>query len=365
VTPNLYTSSRLKVLRSCPRLHHYRYELGIQTLETDSMRFGTAAHKALEAWLLAWQLGAPAGRLDAALATLATADISTWDRARLTALIAAYDARWGESDWEVLAVEVEFRYELDGHIIGGKCDAIIRDRSDGRVWVLEHKTTSQDAAPGSAYWERLAIDTQVSIYVDGATMLGHDIAGVIYDVLQRPRHEPKLATPDAEREYTQGRGCKGCGGSAKAGAIVQGRGFYTVGDFDGSKEIACEGCAGTGWKLDKDGKPDAPRLYANQREHDETVEAFLDRVVDEIAENPNAFLIRGDVVRLEDELPRMRADLIDTIRMERTAAVFGIAPRNPDACNRFGALCPMFALCSGRAGISDFTRGEVHPELAA
>jgi hypothetical protein len=71
------------------------------------------------------------------------------------------------------------------------------------------------------------------------------------------------------------------------------------------------------------------------------------------------------VVRLDDELPRMRTDLLDTIRMERVAASFEVAPRNPDACARFGALCPMFALCSGRANLSDFTRGDVHPELAA
>jgi hypothetical protein len=97
------------------------------------------------------------------------------------------------------------------------------------VYVLEHKTSSADTSPGSVYWERLALDSQVSIYVDGATMLGHEIAGCIYDVLKRPEHEQKLATPVESRRYTQGKGCAKCGGSAggKKG-IIKGAGHTRV-----------------------------------------------------------------------------------------------------------------------------------------
>jgi hypothetical protein len=352
----LYTSSRLRVLRACLRLHYYRYTLGIQTAAGDAARFGTVGHAALEAWLLAWQAGDIEGRLPAALAAIDASDLGAYDKARLRALIVAYDTRWGGEEWEILAVEVEFRYELGEHLIGGKCDAIIRDRRDGRVYVLEHKLTGQDASPGGAYWQRLAIDTQVSIYVDGATMLGYEIAGVIYDVLQRPRHEPKLATPVADRKYTVGKGCKLCGGN------LQGKqGTGAVGDR------TCAACKGTGWRHDENGKPEAPRLYSNQRDTDESVDAFAERIVDEIASNVDAYLIRGVVVRLEDELPKMRNDLLDAIRLERAAALFDVHPRNPDACERYGALCPMFAACAGQADIADetrFPRGAAHPELA-
>jgi PD-(D/E)XK nuclease superfamily len=351
---NLYTSSRLRVLRQCLRLHYYRYTLGITQPSGDAARFGTVGHAALEAWLRAWQAGNLDERLPAAFAAISASDLSPYDKARLSALITAYHIRWKDEPWEILAVEVEFRYELGDYTIGGKLDALIR--KDGRVYVLEHKTTGQDASPGSAYWDRLSIDTQVSIYVDGATMLGHEIAGCIYDVLQRPRHEPKLATPEHERKYTQGMGCKLCGG----GKGKQGSGVIGA--------SVCAPCHGDGWRRDESGAPESPRLYANQRAEDETLDAYSERMIEEIAAEPDAYLIRGEVVRLEDELPRMRQDLIDAIKLERAAALFDLHPRNPDACTKFGSLCSMFDACAGRADVEDlqrFPRGGAHPELAA
>jgi hypothetical protein len=366
----LYTSSRLKVLRDCLRRHLYSYVLAIRMPATAAMEFGTVTHAALEAYFRAWMRGDMDARIGEALASIEASELPEIEKARISVIVAAYHARWGAEPWDILAVEAEFRYQLGGYTIGGKIDGLIRDQRDGRVYVLEHKTTRQDATPGSPYWERLAIDSQVSIYVDGAAMLGHEIAGCIYDVLKRPAHEQKLATPEAEREYTTGKGCKKCGGSAKAGEIVKGNGFYTVAFTSETKSIACDGCDGTGWKLDKEGQPEAPRLYARCRTADETIDEFVERVIAEIGERPDDFLIRNTVVRLDDELPRMRLDLEDTIRLERAAhLLFGAEPpRNPDACAKYGGLCPFFAACSGRADINDphlFPRSTAHPELAS
>lgn len=364
----LYTSSRLKVIRECLRKHLYKYILRIRLPETEVMAFGTVGHRALEAYFRAWQAGKD--RLAAALAEVERSGLHPFDRIKLGVLVRAYDARWGDEDWEILAIEVEFRYELVDYLIGGKIDAIIRDRKDGRIYVLEHKTTGLDASYGSAYWEKLAIDTQVSIYTDGATMLGYEIAGCIYDVLKRPQHEQLTATPLEKRKYTVGKGCKGCGGSAggKAG-IVQGRGYYESAFASEVKRIACDGCAGTGWKIDKDGVPEAPRLHSVQRENDETLGEFTERITSAIAESPDASLLRGVVVRLENELPTMRADLIETIKIERAAALLDAAPRNPEACSRYGKLCEFFDACVGRESIDNVNRyprtGTAHPELAA
>lgn len=379
----LYTASRLRVLRQCLRLHHFRYGLGIQTPSTPEARFGTVGHEALEAYYRAWmardveaalwdrarielpdQDPPPDQRLSAALAVIASSDLSLWDQVKLRLLVIAYHERWDSEDWEILAVEVEFRYMLGEHLIGGKIDAIIRNRADGRVYVLEHKFTGSETSLGGPYWERLTLDSQVSIYIDGATMLGFDISGCIYDVIKRPEHEPKLATPLDKREYTKGKGCKRCGGSAKPGAIEQGRGSYDVVFASEVKVVPCDECDGTGWKKNAAGVPEAPRLHANQRDTDETVEAFEERLVEVLAERPDNFLQRGTVVRLDNELPGMRQDLLDDIAVAET----GLTPRNPDACARFGTLCSMFDICAGRADIEDaqrFPRGRAHPELAA
>jgi hypothetical protein len=355
----LYTASRLRVLRECFRKHYLRYVEGFQTGTTAEMRFGIVGHRALEMYYRAWQAGDLEGRVPAALAV--AEELPPADRVKLRLLVCAYDARWGDEQWDVLAVEQEFRYELDGRLIGGKIDAIIRDRADGRVYVLEHKFTGSDTSIGGPYWERLALDTQVSIYIDGAAMLGHDVAGCIYDVIKRPEHELKQATRPESRTYTVGKGCKKCGGSAKAGAIVQGRGTYSSVFGAEVKVIACDGCAGTGWKLDAGGKPEAPRLHANQREHDETPDEFEARLLDVIVERPDDFLQRGPVVRLDHELPLMRIDLIEWISL----AELGVAPRNDSACVRAGRLCDFFSLCAGRAQPDDFPRGPAHPELDA
>lgn len=376
----LWTSSRLRAIRSCLRFHHLRYRLGLQTPETELMRFGTVGHKALEAWYRAWMergagLATPAEevdesgdivetdyRLSAALSALSAANLDSFDRIKLRVLIIAYHERWGGEDWEVLAVEIEFRYQLGDRIIGGKIDAIIRNRVDNRVYVVEHKTTGADASLGSPYWERLTIDTQVSIYIDGAGILGYDVAGCIYDVLKRPAHEPKLATPLEKREYTKGKGCKRCGGSGggKAG-IIKGRGYYEVVFGAEVKHVPCDGCCGTGWLKDAEGKPQAPRLHKDQRDTDEPAEAFEDRLVEALAENPDAFLLRGVVVRLDQELPEMRQDVLDAIDIAET----GLTSRNPDACARGNVMCGYFEICAGRASADNFPRGPIHPELDA
>lgn len=358
----LWTTSRMRVLRKCMRLHHYRYGLGIILPTTEEARFGTIGHAALEAYLRTWQAGDLDGRLEAALA-VADQISDAFTRVKMRLLLVAYHERWGAEDWEILAVEVEFRYQLGDHLIGGKIDAVIRTRADQRVYVLEHKFTGVETSFGGAYWERLTIDDQVSIYIDGAAMLGFDVAGCIYDVIKRPEHEQKLATPVDRREYTKGKGCGRCGGSAggKRGS-AQGRGSYEVVFASEVKNVPCPECDGTGWKKNKEGVPEAPRLHANQRAEDEAIEQFEERLLEVIASAPDNWLQRSIVVRLEDELPVMRQDVVETIRL----AELGIHPRNPSACAQYGRMCECFDLCAGRASIDDeirFPRGRAHPEL--
>jgi hypothetical protein len=363
----LYTASRLRVFRECARKQFYKYVLRIVTSSTPAMHFGTDTHSALEAWYRAWQRGED--RLAAALAVIENLETTDVDRIRLRVLVTAYDARWSAEDWEVLAVEEQFRYFLGDVEIGGKIDALIRERSTSKVYVVEHKTSTADTSPGSLYWDRLCIDTQVSIYIDGAAAgLGYEIAGCVYDVLKRPLHEPKLATPEESRKYTLGKGCKKCGGSAggKQG-IVRGKGTIVV-TFVTTEVTECDECDGTGWKKDADGHPQEPRLHSNQRDKDETLDEFQSRLVSEVAERIDDFLARSIVVRVGDELPRMRQDLLDTIAAMQALDERGLAPPNHDACVRGREACAFFAACAGRASIDDehlFPRGVAHPELAA
>ncbi len=376
---DLYTASRLRVWGQCKRAEFYRYTLGIRTPSGPAATFGTQLHDALEAWYCAWQaagantaldIGTGDVRLEAAFAAIDELDADPLDRIRLRCLIAAYHAKWGGEDWEVLAVEVEFRYWLGDIEVGGKIDAIIRERATGRAFLVEHKSSTQDTSPGSPYWAKLALDVQISIYVDGATFgLDTEVAGCIYDVIKRPLHELKLATPAESRRMTLGKGCKGCGGSGggKLG-VVQGRGYYESDFGNGDvRRSDCEKCKGTGWLCDAEGNPQAPHLDARQRERDETLDEYEERLVAEIAARPDEFLSRGVIVRLDSELPRMRQDLIDTIRSMRALAELELRPPTFGACAMGREMCGFFIACSGQVSIDDqhvFPRGDSHPELS-
>lgn len=330
------TSSELKTFRRCPREHRLSYvELVRPADRAAALRFGTLVHQALEAW---WK--ASDERLAAALFVLSTApDVEPYELAKAEAMLAAYDARWRDEPLEVIAVELEFETAIvnpaTGHAsktykLRGKVDALVRHTPSGRVLLVEHKTSSEDFGAGSEYVKRLRLDSQISTYYAALRDLGHDVAGILYDVLGKPKHEPKLATPEAERKWTKAvepKPCKKCPGEG------------------------CEKCGGAG---EIPGEP--ARLYANQRDRDETVDEYQSRVLDAIAAEPDRFLSRVEVVRLDAEELEARGDLWDTARILRESQLAGRAPRNPDACASWGRTCAYFALCTGETTADDTTR---------
>lgn len=322
----ILTNSRLRAFRRCPRLHHYSYNLGVRLRTSpDALSFGSLVHAALEAW---WQ--APAEeKLNAALLPLEK-EPDAFTRARARVMLYGYHERWLEAAdaLDVVAVEREFEVPLVNpetgaesrtFVLAGKVDAIARERSSGRLYLVEHKTSSEDLSPGSDYWARLRIDSQVSIYV-GAAASSEPVAGCIYDVLGKPAQKPLQATPEADRKYTK---------PTKA-------------------------------------EP-TPRLYANQRESDETVDEYESRMLDHVASNPERYYARAEIVRLDAEIDAAARDTWHAARMLRESQVADRHPRNPDACHLRGSTCPFFGVCTGVESIDDarFTRVEdVHAELS-
>jgi hypothetical protein len=327
----LLTTSRAKDYRACARPHHVKYELGYRpVVEADVLRFGTLMHFGLEAWFLAGLQGHLAQRLEFALAAIQQHATDPFELARAEAMMVGYDLRWANEPLEVLRVEAQFETELRNPITGaasrtwklaGKIDVIVRDQSTGEDLVVEHKTSSEDISPASNYWRRLRMDGQVSTYFEGARSLGYNVTRCLYDVLLKPAQKPFKATPIGDRKYTK---------PTKAEPV--------------------------------------PRLYANQREADETPEEFRARVAEAIAEDLDGYFQRGDVVRLEGEMHDARWDTWQIGQQIREAELAHRAPRNPDACDRYGRLCSFFDVCSGAAVLEDRTRfrrsEHVHPELS-
>jgi hypothetical protein len=246
--------------------------------------------------------------------------------AKACVIMTGYDARWlpEMEDFEVLGVEVEFRSRIRSPSTGypchdlesaGKIDAIARRRSTGRVWFVEHKSSSEDLAAGSTYWQRLQMDPQISAYYSGMQALGYEPEGCIYDVLSKFGERPKLATPPEKRKVT------------------------------------------------KEGK-----LYAGQRDKDETVNEFASRIQQKMAESPDSYFGRAEVVRTEAELLESQKDVYQTAVMVRDEERLGRAPRNPGNCFLYGRTCEFHSVCSGCGSLDDETKFKklesVHAELS-
>jgi hypothetical protein len=305
----LLTNSRAKAFRRCARFHLHAYQEGYRPLaKAAALGFGGLFHHMLEAWLLAES----ELRVEAALAKLEekSAGLNEFDRIRLQELMLGYDARWGTEPLTVERVEAQFECELRNPEsgaasrtwkLGGKVDAIVT--RDGRPWLMEHKTTGDDISPGSTYWRKLRIDSQVSTYFLGAASLGYDVEGCIYDVIRKPKLQRLEATPQESRKYK------------------------------------------------KDGT-----LYASQRDVDESPEGFRERFRAYVGEHLLDLFQRGDVTRVEEDLADAGFDLWQTARLIREAELAGRHPRNPDACFQWSRECEYFGVCTGAATLDDTTR---------
>jgi len=351
------SNSEMKTFRACRRLHHMQYDMLYRlAVEPEALRFGSLFHRGLEAWWIAKRSGVVeplAHALEVVRADPGESD--AFELVRAEELLRGYDCRWGDEPIEVVGVEVEFTASIVNpatgaasktYRLGGKIDALAR-YADGRLVTVEHKTASSDIEPGSDYWRHLRLDVQIGTYLVGARALGHEPAECLYDVIGKPATRPLKATPEESRKYTEAkpeRACGACRGKgAKAGET-------------------CPKCEGVG-RLP--GEPS--RLYAGQRETDETVEEYRARLREHIAENPDRYYVRGTIVRLDEEEADDAYDRWATAREIAEARRLHRHPKNPDACIRYGRICDFHDVCTRTASLDDparFRRAETaHEEL--
>lgn len=314
--------------RSCPRSYYFANVLRrIPRYVDENRRFGTLLHVGLEAWWRAFALGALSAMspLDAAHQAMRnSANPDPYELARAEALMYGYDGWWTASEplevvWlnisaeTVPGVEVEFSGELRNPASsgvsrtfrrGGRIDAIVR-RPDGRVYVMEHKSSSEDISKGSEYYQRLLLDLQCSAYMFGARDLGLEPAGAIYDVVRKPDLRPLMATPEEQRKYTKAT----------------------------AKEPS--------------------RLYAGQRDHSETPEEHKQRLAAQITETPWKFYQRHDVTRSEQDLRESMWSLWGTSLQIRDSMSADVWPQHDKSCKQYGRLCDYFSVCTGQSKIDD------------
>lgn len=333
------STSAASTFRRCPR--EYKLSRDLEPIvKASPLAFGSCIHAGLEAWF-------KTADLDPAIASIQSYahanDLDPFDAVACEVLMIGYHERWLDEPLTVLFVEADFTAPMLNPDTGapsrtfelyGRLDAVVRD-TFGRDWVTEHKTRGGDL-DDPLYWQKLRLDAQVSTYHEGVRSLGIEPAGVLYDVIRKPPR-PQKATPSDKRKYTLQKD-KACPECRKKAAPPGPHRIEINGDRTDTRYALCsDGRVIT----DPGGK-----LYANMRERDETLDEYRARIVDLVANDPNAFYRRAHIERTPEDEREAARDIWQQAQTMREAAKLNRYPRNPDACVRFGDTCPFFPICT-------------------
>lgn len=170
--------SQLSSFRQCP----LKWRLGsIERLapadRKPALSLGTAFHAMLqaryEAFAAADRAGKPRSLAEAreeAFVALERASVEArmpGDRVDLAIwMYEGYDQAYGtDDDWGILAVETTVDVPFyRGVRFTGRIDLIVRERSTGRIWIVDFKTGGGKDASGAAWQRELDLDDQFGLY---------------------------------------------------------------------------------------------------------------------------------------------------------------------------------------------------------
>ena len=228
----------------------------------------------------------------------------------LRLLLIGWVAMWGGcgggpfpgTKWEP---HIKFEFDYAGLDVRGEFDGAHDSMGLDKTSIYELKLTTSDISPGSLWWERTRLDTQIAMYLFAARQIYNRTPELTYDAVHFPDDiKRKLATPEGVRKYR------------------------------------------------KDGV-----LYAGQRAEDETEEEHLARIEEAIATDPGRFYQRRIIRRSNAELDEFAAEVVATQEVIRLYSRLETWPRSmqQSACNKFGHRCGYYEVCCGNAAITDPT----------
>ncbi len=325
---SVLTHSRFECFKACPRMHYLRYELGVRRDDVDrKLRIGQNVHLGLELLDKGISLEDVCEQIRSNYAEIPpwVDDKADWEEECeiCIRLLCGHHWRYEADTLECVASELQFEipilnpateYASTIWMLAGKIDRIVK-LPDGRLAVQEYKTCQEDLSQDSDYWRRLRIDQQISLYVLAARALDYAIDTVLYDVIRKPTLQRYRTTPLENRKYT------------------------------------------------KDG-----RLYANQRERDETPEEYGDRITQDMGKRPDFYFARMEIPRLDQDLEEFRWELWQQQQAIRESQKSGRWFRNTSRCFK-PYTCEFVDICLNAVDPTNglpngFVRSEtIHPEL--
>jgi hypothetical protein len=205
MTEIVVSYSELDTFRQCPLKHHWAYKERWRKpiTESSALAKGSLMHLVYETH---YQVLQQHDRLTKesqaqALAEAAAAvrpilfDDRTGEQTETQELVywiyKGYVQRWGaEPEFEIEGVEEAFRINLNDpegkpsrFILKGKIDLIVRDRSNGQLWVIDHKSGAN--LPSQL---DLEIDDQFGLYVWAMRESGSPVLGAVHSASRTTRN---------------------------------------------------------------------------------------------------------------------------------------------------------------------------------
>jgi len=310
--PKIMTASRFNAYTACQRKHFYRYEDGYDSdVRSEPLLVGSALHKGMEVWWDSKKFEDDEGDIQGATQAL-NAEIKLLELkkhcgpftiALVEEMFEGYCGKYCNDKITAFTVESKFQVPLinprtqkqhNGWQISGKIDAVVYDHATKSSYLMDHKSASQDVAPGATYWEKLKFDKQISMYFLGVKALGYEnIQGFIYDVLKKPYVKRKLMTPKHKQKFK------------------------------------------------RNGLP-----YSWVNERDETVSEYRDRVKADIQKNFDKYYRREVVLRTDEQLEAFQWDLVRVADLIDGEATREDALQNCGACSMYGKVCPYLQVCT-------------------
>lgn len=207
-----FSATQIDTFLSCRKKYWYSKVMNIQPVERpEALDLGSAVHKALAYIFNAFRNEDSQKEivrqyaLDQVNQYAEEYCMDVESKCKALALVDSYIDIYFEEDksnYEVLDVEKYFERPLPDHpgysiCTHGYFDAIVRNKHDQKIYVLEHKTTG---IMGQNYIDHSHFDTQVMIYMDACKFKYGQCEGVIYDILSKPKHVMSRGETDEEFE---------------------------------------------------------------------------------------------------------------------------------------------------------------------
>lgn len=209
--------SELSTFQQCPLKWWLNYELGFRqdpSMRKPALAKGTVWHAMLEAWFLELRRADEEAGVTSAYQSMEARSATKARKAAIEALertiaeepvagsadtvedllwmLDGHEEAWGvDENWEIVGVEVNLDVRLvrigrKWITLQSKLDLLVRDRTTGRFWVVDHKTAKGRDASSATFSSEMDLDSQFALYqgiVNRSGILGDErVAGAIYDM---------------------------------------------------------------------------------------------------------------------------------------------------------------------------------------